>query len=48
VLPDDYTFVAGDNGEHTFQVTLWTPGTQTIEVTDLLDDTLTGSTQVTL
>jgi hypothetical protein len=44
-LPADYTFTAGDQGQHTFQVTFWTPGTQTLEVTD---GTLDSSTQVSL
>ena len=30
VLPADYTFVAADNGVHTFNVTLKTAGSQTI------------------
>jgi hypothetical protein len=44
-LPADYTFTAGDQGQHTFQVTFWTPGTQTLEVTD---GTLDSSTQVSI
>src|SRR5262249_18501349 len=35
VLPADYTFVAGDNGIHSFNVTLKTGGSQTVTVTDL-------------
>ena len=36
VLPADYTFVAGDNGVHTFTnaVTLVTAGTQTVTATE--------------
>ncbi len=34
VLPASYTFVAGDNGMHTFSVTLETAGSQTITATD--------------
>jgi len=34
ILPADYTFVAGDNGVHTFSVTLGTPGSQTVTATD--------------
>src|SRR5581483_6207353 len=34
VLPADYTFVAGDNGSHTFSVTLKTAGNATITATD--------------
>jgi hypothetical protein len=33
-LPHDYTFVAGDNGVHTFSVTLTQAGTQTVGVED--------------
>jgi hypothetical protein len=33
VLPGDYTFIAGDNGVHTFQVTLKAAGSQTVSVT---------------
>ncbi len=47
-LPADYTFGSGDAGVHTFSVILQTPGTQTITVTDTLNNLLTGSTQVTL
>jgi hypothetical protein len=35
VLPADYPFTAGDNGTHTFSVTLVTAGSQTLTVTDL-------------
>jgi hypothetical protein len=34
VLPADYKFTAGDNGTHTFTVTLNTAGTQSLTVTD--------------
>ncbi len=34
ILPADYTFLAGDNGVHTFSVTLGTPGSQTVTATD--------------
>ncbi len=43
VLPADYTFVAGDNGVHTFNATLKTPGTQSITVTDSVTATITGA-----
>jgi hypothetical protein len=36
-LPSSYTFDGSDDGTHTFQVTFWTPGVQTIEVSDLAD-----------
>jgi hypothetical protein len=44
-LPDDYAFTSSDQGQAAFQVTFWTPGIQTLSVSD---GTLTGSTQVTL
>jgi hypothetical protein len=47
-LPADYTFGSGDAGVQTFSVTLQTPGTQTITITDPLTDALTASTQVSL
>jgi prepilin-type N-terminal cleavage/methylation domain-containing protein len=43
VLPADYTFVAGDNGTHTFNTTLRTPGTQSITATDTVTGSITGS-----
>ena len=44
-LPSDYTFMAGDDGQHTFNgVVLWQIGTQTIAVTD----TQTGSVGSTM
>ena len=42
VLPLDYTFVAGDNGTHTFNATLETAGSQMITVTDTLTSSITG------
>jgi hypothetical protein len=48
ILPSNYTFVAGDNGVHSFQVTLRTKGKQTITVADIAFSTITGSAQVTL
>ena len=44
-LPADYTFVAGDNGVHTFTngVTLKTAGTQSITATDTVTGTITGT-----
>jgi hypothetical protein len=45
VLPNDYAFAAGDQGQQTFAVTLNTPGSQAIRVTDVnhpnLSDTAT-------
>ncbi|MEA2328231.1 MAG: endonuclease mitochondrial, partial [Thermoanaerobaculia bacterium] len=43
-LPADYTFVAGDNGTHTFSVTLDSPGSQTITATDTVNASITGTT----
>ena len=54
VLPADYTFTAADGGVHTFtdtglgETTLVTPGDQTLTVTDTADNTLIGSTSVTV
>jgi hypothetical protein len=48
VLPMDYTFVAGDNGVHTFMagVTLRTAGSQTVSVNDTVNTSLTGSATI--
>jgi hypothetical protein len=48
VLPADYTFTAGDNGSHTFTsgVTLVTAGSQTVNVTDALTPSVSGSAAV--
>ncbi|HXJ43286.1 MAG TPA: Ig-like domain-containing protein [Bryobacteraceae bacterium] len=45
VLPANYTFVAGDNGTHTFTngVTLKTSGSRSITATDTVTGTITGS-----
>jgi hypothetical protein len=43
VLPADYTFSATDKGTHTFSVTLFTPGTQSITVTDKYTPSYTGT-----
>jgi hypothetical protein len=48
ILPGNYAFVAGDNGVHSFQVTLRTKGKQTITVTDTLFSTINGNAQVSL
>jgi hypothetical protein len=37
-LPADYTFTAADNGRHTFSVTLFTAGSQSITATDFVSD----------
>jgi len=43
ILPADYTFVAGDNGVHTFSVTLGTLGNQTVTATDSVTNSITGT-----
>lgn len=44
-LPDDYTFTADDQGEHTFSLSVKfiTPGTQTLTVTDTDQITIIGT-----
>jgi len=43
-LPDDYTFVAGDKGVHTFTtVALMTAATSTVSATDTVTGTITGT-----
>jgi hypothetical protein len=48
VLPSSYTFVAGDNGSHTFAngVTLKTAGNQTVTVNDTVETAKTGTTTI--
>jgi hypothetical protein len=50
VLPANYTFVAGDNGVHTFTAgaTLKKSGSQTITATDTTTATITGSETVSV
>ena len=48
VLPANYTFTAADAGAHTFSVTLSTPGTQSITVTDTATASITGSASLTV
>ena len=45
VLPGNYTFVAGDNGSHTFAsgVTLKTAGSQTVTATDTVTGSINGT-----
>ncbi len=45
-LPAAYTFQASDRGEHVFQVTFATTGSQTVTATDTSDSSLTGSATV--
>jgi uncharacterized delta-60 repeat protein len=47
-LPPDYAFQPGDQGTQTFQVTLFTPGTHRVSVTDTLDPSLSSDLFVTL
>jgi hypothetical protein len=54
VLPADYAFVPDDGGLHTFtdtglgEITLVTPGDQTLTVMDTADSTITGSADLTV
>ena len=43
VLPANYTFVAADNGVHTFSMTLKTVGMQSITATDTTTTSITGT-----
>jgi hypothetical protein len=43
VLPSNYTFVPGDDGTHSFSVTLETAGSQSITATDTSNSSITGS-----
>jgi len=45
VLPN-YTFVTGDHGQHTFQVTFPTTGAQTLTATDTVTAAITGQASV--
>ncbi|MHB8717845.1 MAG: beta strand repeat-containing protein [Candidatus Dormibacteria bacterium] len=48
-LPQDYTFTASDQGQHSFaNVVLATPGTQTITATDSSNSSITGTVSVTV
>jgi hypothetical protein len=46
VLPGDYTFDGSEGGAVVVRVTLQTPGTQSVSITDLDTGLLTGSTHV--
>jgi len=54
VLPADYAFTADDGGVHTFtdtglgEITLVTPGDQTLTVADTTDDTINGNATITV
>jgi hypothetical protein len=43
VLPEDYSFVPGDNGSHQFTATLNTLGPQSISVSDIVQTSVIGS-----
>jgi hypothetical protein len=45
-VPANYTFLAADNGVHTFPVTLNTAGTKTITATDTTTSSITGTASV--
>jgi plastocyanin len=47
VLPPDYTFTSADGGTHIFQVTLNTPGVQSVTATDTVNPRITGNLTVT-
>jgi hypothetical protein len=42
LLPGDFTFTANDRGAHLFNVTLETPGSQTVTFTDTSNSAVTG------
>jgi uncharacterized delta-60 repeat protein len=46
VLPSNYTFVSGDNGVHSFTVSLHSSGTRSITATDTATGSITGSANV--
>jgi hypothetical protein len=43
MLPANYTFMAGDNGTHTFSATLNTTGLQSLTATDVASGTIQGT-----
>ncbi|MBV9069810.1 MAG: lamin tail domain-containing protein [Acidobacteria bacterium] len=47
-LPTDYTFVGGDNGAHTFSVTLTSTGSQSVTATDTVTASITGTANTTV
>ena len=47
-LPANYTFIATDNGVHTFTITLKTVGDQSVIATDTTIGTITGTAVVTV
>ena len=47
-LPANYTFTAGDGGAHSFSVTLVTPPSESVTVTDTANASLTASARMTM
>ena len=47
-MPANTTFTAGDQGVHTFTVTLKTAGSQSVTVTDTANASLTAETTLTV
>jgi hypothetical protein len=47
-LPSDYTFTTGDQGQHTFSVTLKTAGSQTVMVKDTVTSSIAGTATITV
>ena len=47
-LPANYTFTAGDAGAHNFSVTLVTPPSESVTVTDTANASLTASARMTI
>src|SRR5207245_5579636 len=43
LLPADYTYMASDNGVHSFAATLKTAGSQTLTATDTTTPSMTGT-----
>jgi uncharacterized repeat protein (TIGR03803 family) len=47
-LPADYTFIAGDAGQHSFTVSFLTTGNQSLTVTDKGTPSITGTATITV
>ena len=48
VLPADYTFTSADQGQHAFQVTFKTAGSQSVSVTDTVNSALKATSNVSV
>jgi hypothetical protein len=48
VVPDDYSFASADQGQQTFAVTLNTPGSQAVRVTDVNNGSLSQTANTTV